>query len=223
MFSFGIGGGKSSSGSKSFIDQNQQPYLDFLRNRGQGLASSQMNQIYPFAQQQAGMYGQQGQQFLNTLANNPYNETLQGLTDPNSPVMQAQKDALAADIGNFTREQVLPGIGREAVGVGAYGGTRQGVAEGMAAQGAQRSYQQGVSSLYNQIPQTAIAGAGIASQGAGLGLNALPSMFDMAMAPFASAWQPLMAQNNLVGPPTVLDKSWGSSWNANLQLGGGGR
>ena len=86
-----------------------------------------------------------GSGFLNTL---------QSPTDT-----APQLDALKAQLDQFYNETVLPGITSQSESVGGYGGSRQGVAQGIAAQGLETSYAQGAASIINQDQQNKISAA----------------------------------------------------------------
>lgn len=53
-----------------------------------------------------------------------------------NPYLNQQIDAIGADIGRNLNNNVLPGLRSQAIASGGFGGSRQGIAEGLAAQGA---------------------------------------------------------------------------------------
>lgn len=48
-----------------------------------------------------------------------------------NPYLQAQQDAISGQVNNNLQRNVLPGIGRRAMAAGGYGGSRQGISEGL--------------------------------------------------------------------------------------------
>ncbi len=210
MAGFGLGGGKSSS--KQYVDKAQAPYLDFMRNAAQGIAAGQdLSGLFGLG----GSLQDQGQGFLSTLGGNKFLGSLgqqarydQGRVDQNI-------DQLGADLGRQFNQQVMPGIQSEAIGLGGGGGSRQGVAEGIAAQGFADAMQRGSTDIMNQEVQrnmqAATAGGGLAMQGAMGGLQGMGNVFNMGLNPFMAQFAPFQAMNSIVGPPTVLGKS--SAWN----------
>ena len=48
-----------------------------------------------------------------------------------NPYLQAQQDAITGQVTNNLQRNVLPGINRRAMAAGGYGGSRQGIAEGL--------------------------------------------------------------------------------------------
>ena len=86
----------------------------------------------------------------------------------NNPYLNSQIQQFGADIGRNLRENILPGLGSNAQMAGQRGGSRQGIAEGLAAQGAQRQFAQGATNMrsqaYGQQQQAAQALAGLSNQ-----------------------------------------------------------
>ena len=168
----------------------QQPYLSDLFGRSQNWLNTQsgFNPLQQQGQQMAlgyadqlpGILGnaQSGWQFgLNPLAN-PYLQGAAGTYDALRSMMSATPDmsiwgpvmdaAQRRPIQAFN-EQVLPGIRSGAIGSGQYGGSRQGIAEGIAMRGLGDTLGDIQTNLANQAANQALqqrtAGAGI---GAGL-------------------------------------------------------
>lgn len=75
-------------------------------------------------------------------------------------------------LGENFNEQVMPGINQGAIAAGQYGGSRQGVAQGLAAKGLGYSMSDMASNMYNNAFNTAQGNMyGTANNMAGLGLN----------------------------------------------------
>ncbi len=221
-FSFGVGSstGQSSSVSsgRSFVDPNQQGFLDFLRNAGQNLAGGQAGGLQGLFGQAQGLFDQ-GQGFQQQGVNNQFLSALGQQAGGNPELVAAQTAQLGQDIGRFTQQQVLPGIRRDAVGSGGFGGGRQGVAEGIAAQGAQDAFSRGAVGFQqadaNRSLQAAGVGGGLLGQGAATGLGSLGQQFGLLQAPFQSQFQPLLDLAQILGGPTVLNQQQASSQASN--------
>ena len=149
------------------------------------------------------------------------------LLGPN-PALGGQIDALQAAI-----QQNLAAtsgtIGQQASLVaGGQGGSRQALATGLAGQEAQRQFAGGAAGLISQdfaarqalapqllgLQQGALGaagqlglGAGQQTSAAGTGLGALSNLFNLGLAPFQAAFQPLLNLAQIIGPPTVLQTS----------------
>ena len=121
-----MSGGKSSSRNKSggqsgtFVDPNQQPFLDFLRSQGQSLAGQQLGG------------GSDFQQF----AGGAQNALMSFLQPQQNPFLQGQIEQGQGLINRNLQENILPSIGGGAASAGQRGSSRQGVAEGIAARSA---------------------------------------------------------------------------------------
>lgn len=214
---FGFSFGSSKSRSKSFVDSAQQPFLDFVRNQGQSLAQQQLNPIQSRSSRLAGGLLREGRGFLSELGSNQFLKDLQTQSGGNPALVQRQVGQLGQDLGNFFQEQILPGIQSDAINVGALGGSRQGVAEGLAAQGLGRSFASGVTDIYGQDAERGLAastaGAGLLNQANLGGLSSLEGLYSLGLSPFASAFQPLLLQNSIVGAPTVLGSGKSTAFN----------
>ena len=209
-FGINIGGSKTSSDSRSFVDPLQQPFLDFLRNSGMSLAGN-FRGAQGFGQQ-AGqeLYGM-GLQQLQGLQGNPFMQSLQAQAGGNPELVQQQVNQLGQDIGFQFQNQIMPSIGREAVGIGAFGGSRQGVAEGIAGRGAADALSRGITDIYSQDArrqlEAASIGGGLYSQNALGGLASMGDLMNVGLSQFTGGFAPLLAYNQIVGAPTVLDTS----------------
>ena len=168
---------RSQSTQESFVDPSQAPFLQQLRQQAQGLQGQQQQQIGSLfglseglqgqgqgflgglqgTQGQLGQFGQagfgQGQAGIDALTGiaqgtNPAAQALQAQATGQNPFLQQQIDQLGGDI---TRqfERGLQGVRGEAVGGGQLGGGRQGVAEGLLGESAQRQFAQSSTALRN--------------------------------------------------------------------------
>ena len=159
------------------VDEQQQPFLDFLRSQGQQLAG-----------QQLGGGGQFQQDILNpTVA--AFNQQIQG--DPQ--LLQQQIAQRQFGVTENLQENLLPSIGGQAQAAGAVGGSRQGVAEGIALRDASRQQQNIATDLTGQAQQRQLAALGLAPSVGNLG------------------FQPLQNFGGIVGGPTVLGQAGAQS------------
>lgn len=196
----------SQASGNTFVDPSQRPYLDFLRNTGQGLVGQQMQGTQGLFGTADQLYGR-GQGFLDQLGSSGQNLSGFGST----ALRDAQIGQLGSDLGNFLQTNVLPAIGRDAVGVGGFGGGRQQVAEGVAAGDIARAFTSGATDIYNnsenQRLQAAMAQGNLQTQGAMAGLGGLNSLFGLQASPFQAQMNPLLSYASILGGPTVLSQN----------------
>ena len=200
-----VGGGKSESESSaqqtsnSFIDPSQLANL-------QQLWSNASNQIGQGGLGQGGF--NQGQNFLNQIGNNPFEQNLQQFANPNNELAQQNIDMLGSNLSNQFNNQILPGIQSNAIGGGALGGGRQGVAEGIAASGVSNAFAQGsqgiLNNTYNQAQQASQFGSQFNLQQAMSGLGGLGQFQQQQFAP-------MQALAQILGNPAILNQSQGTS------------
>ena len=219
-----FGGG--SSGGGSFIDPKQQAFLNFVRNQGQGLVQQNQTGASNFASQFAPELFGFGQQALGQLGDNQFLSGLGQQAGGNPELVNQQIGQLGSDLGRTFNQQVLPGIRRDATAVGALGGSRQGVAEGIAGQGFADAFSRGVTDIQGadaqRSLQAGIAGGGLLAQGQLGGLSQLGSLFDVGLGQFTGGFAPLSLFSQILGPPTVLGSQQSSSTGGLASLLGSG-
>jgi hypothetical protein len=202
--------GKPSQTNPSQIAGIQSPFLQDLYRQAQqyvqGPTTSPLEQ--------------QGQQAAVDYAGqlNPQLQAAQGaqqfLTSPNilspesNPYLAQTAKAATSPIMQALMEQILPNIRSGAVGAGGYGGSRQGIAEGIAGRGALQQIGDTTANIYSQAYGQGLnamqGGLQAAPQTAALGL--LPSQImqqvgqEQRLAPF----QQLQNYQGLLGAPVVL-------------------
>lgn len=131
------------------VNRAQRGLLNTTQGFGQlaNQAENQAGNVFQRLQQpsQLANQGARGtQQSINQMVRQGNNQTAAGLgylTDPsmlnpdnNAYLQQATQAAIRPALQNF-QNVILPSIGNEAITAGGYGGTRQQIAEGLAAQG----------------------------------------------------------------------------------------
>lgn len=193
-FDFSQGGGSQTEvfGKKFFKDifQQGQQAIGDVRGRTEGLMAQPVQQV-----------GRPGQPFLRNLQQRAQGE---------NPFLQQQIDALQTDFGNLFRQQILPGIQGEAVSVGGVGGARQGIAQGLAAEGIAQEFGQAAGNLRFQAfgQGTEAARAGLAGSLAQPG--AQQAQLNLGMAQAGLPFLPLQLQAGILGSPTPMTEREGT-------------
>ncbi len=191
MSSGGKSKSESSNRSRQMVDPAQAPFLDWLRQAGTGLAQQQLGAGSPFQQGVVNpAFGAIGS-FLG-----PYEQ---------SPGLTGQIEQGQELINRNLQENILPGIGSSAGMAGQMGGSRQGVAEGIASRAAIEQSADFAQNMmfndYQRYQQQRMQALGMAPQMAGL------------------QFAPLTNLAGILGRPTVLGSSRGSSNSKGLDVG----
>lgn len=123
----------------------------------------------------------------------------------------AQIEQLRTSLGDFFNEELLPGITDMGVATGTLGGDRERVAIEQAAKAVGGQFSTGAASILSsdQGQRDAVAStlAQIEQGGAGMGLNALGSLYGLAGAGETAALTPYELLASILGGPTVLQES----------------
>ena len=191
---------------------SQGPTTSPLEQQGQQAAVDYAGQLAPQIQSAQG-----AQQFLTDPSllspeSNPYlAQTAQAAT---SPIMQA------------LMEQILPGIRGGAIGAGGFGGSRQGIAEGIAGRGALQQIGDTTANIYSQAYGQGLGalqgGLQAAPQTAALGLLPSQIMSQVGQEQRLAPLQQLEAYKSLLGGPIVTGGggTTGQQGIVSLNLGG---
>ncbi len=194
----GLAGGYNPRGLEFNRGRTMQG-LEQLGNQQQGYAGALRNQ------------SMQGRNLMNRFARG------------GNPFLDRQIAGLGQDFGQFYREQLLPGIGSRAAAAGQRGGSRQGIAEGLAAQRTMQEFGQAVTGLRsgaygmqqdaaNQLLSSGISGAnqayGLANQ-ANVAQGQLANQF--AGTNMQAAFNPFVIGSQVIGAPSVLSTSFGEN------------
>lgn len=206
----------------SYIDETQAPFLQNLWAGGQLLMDQQMRgaagQSQGFSNQ---LYGQ-GQQFLQGLGNNPFMQGLQSQAGGNPELVASQTQNLGNLINQFSERQ-MSNAGQMGVSAGQFGGSRQGVANGLIGEEATRAFAQGSTDIMaadqQRALQAGIAGGGINAQSMVGGLNSLQGMYGLGMSGLLGAWAPMQMQQGILGSPTVVGRDTTQRDAQNLGVG----
>lgn len=207
----------NQGGSRSFIDPTQAGALG-------GLYSGAVDAVGALGPDIAARgaavgdaaYGQ-GQQFIGGLSgiadgSNPFISNLLARTSGSNPYLNNQIDALGADIGRNLQTNILPQIGSGFALANQYGGGRQGLAEGLALESAQREFGQGATALrsdaYNQGAEAAALALAAQTDAANVGLGGLGQQVELGLAGPLAGLLPLEQLQGLLGSPTILSDSF---------------
>lgn len=149
-----------------------------------------------------------GKDFLKTLGGDPGTKYMESRLSGDNAVLQEQIDLLGEDLGQFFAEEINPAITADAIGGGALGGGRQGVAQGAAAAALGEEFRRGVTALRagDIAARDAVASqvAGNALTGAETGLASLPGLLGIAEQGTFAGIEPYERLAAILGGPTVL-------------------
>lgn len=222
---FGQGGQSTRSNSNQFIDFQQRPFLNKLRNRALNLQTNQQGGLNQFAANEIPQLFQTGQGFnqqlgnLSQLAQNDpvQQQNLDALSNfSNRDALQGQIGNLGENIGQFFNEQLLPGIDQttQLAGQG-IGSGRNSVARGQATRDSLNAFARGAADLEAQFGQQQISAAqgalagrqgqlGLAGDLNQAGFNQLSGLGALGLSQFTAPFANLQNLNAIIGPPTVL-------------------
>ena len=211
-----FGGGSSSQ--SSFVDPKQQPFLDFVRNLSQDVTQQNSGAAQLFSRSQGADLFNFGRQSLSQLSNNPFLDALQQQAGGNQALVDRQIGQLGGDLGRFFNQQLLPGLRRDSAAVGALGGSRQAVNEGLAAQSILDAFQRGATDIYTQDADRAlragVGGGGLLGQGLLGGIAGASDLFGgVGLGQFTGGFAPASVFNSIIGAPTVLGQQKSSETN----------
>ena len=214
---FGIGGSASasSSSSSSRDESRSQDSLAFadLFSKFYGGASATAGQI---TGQGLGTRASQlfdsGTGFLGSLMGGAGQDYLSGRVSGSNDVLGAQVGSLQESLGRMFQDQIMPGITSEAVGSGALGGGRQGVAQGRGISSVLEQFRTGVVGLMGQDQASRDQAAGMLMQGqaqsAQAGLGGLAGLLGTAQTIETAPLTGYAGLTDIMGRPTVLNNAW---------------
>lgn len=198
---------QSVNGQSIWGPQAQQ--LTNLYGQAQGLMGQQQGQVGAAANkfsQQGVQASQAGLNSLQGIAN--MQGPLSQYAQPNSALAQQQLGNATADITQNFQRNIMPGITSGAGLTGNIGGSRQALAQGVAAGDAASAIGKAGTDIYSNMWNTgAQAAAGLtdaASQAAGMIPSAAQGLYNLGMSPFQAAWAPLTSMAGILGGPQAL-------------------
>lgn len=181
-----MSGSKSTSETQSSSDvwRQQSPFLQDLYNQAQGAVPGMQNQA-------------------NQLTGQMQQPWLQAMNPQGNPYLEQMGQTGLDQINRNLTQDILPSINNEAMGGMNLGSSRQGIAEGLATQGAQIAGGDYLTNLYGQQYQQ----------------DQNRAMQAMQMAPIFQQMQnnPLQQYAGLLGGPAMTSQSSGES----KRIGGG--
>lgn len=167
--------------------------------------------LVPELQGQAADLFNAGGSFLQSLQGNQGMDYMADRLSGSNPLVQENINALGGDIGAFLRDEINPVLTSNAVRAGGLGGSRQGVAQGAAANAALQQFQRGATGIRTadlaQRDQLAGQYGSLTNQAAGTGLGALGSLLGIGQQSAMAGMAPLSALAQIMGGPTVLTQS----------------
>lgn len=182
---------KSLAQSMQDIWAPQGAQLQNLYTNAGNLAKQQQPQVAARAQALGGQVQPAGQFGLDQMMQ---------FANPNSDLARRQTADLADTVGTEFGRSILPQI-QSAAGLGGnIGGSRQSLAQGVAAGDAAKAISSGAtdffSNAYSMAGNAAAQLPGMAS-----------SVFNLGMQPFQAAWAPMSALSSILGGPQALSRS----------------
>lgn len=149
-----------------------------------------------------------GNQFLQDLGGDAGSAYLENRLSSDNPVVEEQIAQLRTDTGRLFREELNPAITSRAVAGGTYGGGRQGVAQGLAAESAARLFTEGSTAIRAQdsASRDAIAQSVATNSltAASTGLGALPSLLQLLERGNNAELGVYGQLSSILGGPTTL-------------------
>ena len=210
------GHSKSESQQSTFVDPAQAPFLAQLRNQAQGLQGQQQQQGIGtqdfFNQAIQPLQGAAGQGIgeLGQIigGQNQFQQQLATASQQGNPFLQQVIENTQGDISRNLTQNILPAIGSAAGLAGQRGSSRQGVAEGLATQDAQRLSAEAATNLnFQGFGQQLGAGqAALGNQQAAISQlpQALQAQLGLSQAQVAGPFQNLNQLQGLIGAPSIL-------------------
>lgn len=163
-----------------------------------------------------------GLDFLKNLQSNSGLTALENRVNGAGNALDKNLETLQASLGRLFKEELNPAITASAVGDGALGGGRQGVAQAGAARGIAEQFSAGASNLIaadqSQRDQAAATLSTLLTEGAGLGLSNLGGLFELGLEGQINL-APLSALSQILGSPTVLTEAQDFSKSFSESLG----
>ena len=248
MASVGDSGGQNQSFTNSRIYEGQENFLKDLYGQAQRTQRQQQNSG-PIAQGFVDKYlpgAEAAQQELAGL-NGYYSDIADGTNlgmqtfadlqqGGINPHLQGMVDDASFQITNNLQRKTLPSIrtGGNAANPYGGGGSRQGIAEGLAMSDANQQLSNTVSQLYGQAydadqnRRSQAAGAYLnagnaAVQGQSALSNALAQgaqgLINLGLSPQQQAWLPLINSKQIIGSPAILQSGFSTGSNAASNVG----
>lgn len=114
------------------------------------IAPAQQYQMQSYSGNAGGSAPSGGNQYKPASGGNSSMSQFNMQTGGPNPYLSQQANAITQNVTDNLKNNVLPGISSGAVAAGGFGGSRQGIAEGLAMQGANRDIANAQANLYGQ-------------------------------------------------------------------------
>ena len=141
-----------------------------------------------------------------------------------NPYLQGNINALGTNI-NQQLGQNLQQVGGQYMGAGQGGSSRQGIAEGLAIQGAQQQFSQGANQMLSQDYQNQGAMAqqylGAQQQGLGNYLGGAGQLANLGMQGLNAPWNALQNYQGVLGSPIMTSQGSGFGKSSSFNVSGG--
>ena len=205
-------GGSTSEGSR--VDPTQQPYLQDLYGRAQ--LASYGNQGQDYSQQfQQPSYDAVTQHAQGGFQNPQLNQGLQDFGQQQNQALGGAIDAGLGQIGRDFNRNIMPGINTGSAMSNTSGGSRQGIAQGLAASDANQQATDFVNQMqsqnWQQQQQNQLGAygmqAGLQGQQNAAQQGAMGQAQGLSNLGFNSQYGNLNALGGILGSPTVLGGS----------------
>lgn len=203
--------GSSSSQAIAFEDFYQQLY-----GKASGVADSAINSNILNDAAKTLFTG--GSNFLKSMGMDEGSEYLKSRLTGENPAVEDAIRKVQADTGRLFNEEFLPAITTDNVAGGTLGGSRQGVAQGLATREAGRLFTDAATDIRFRDINSRDAAAGTIAQNtltaANTGLGSLPSLLGILDAGNTSELGILQRLSQIMGGPSTLteSESFGSSF-----------
>lgn len=232
---FGIGGSKSKSASEAASDSSSSSFSQTrARNNSLSGGSSQTTSEVAFGDSFARLFAgaedaaaaidpsriaqaadelfSSGTSFLDQLSEGGVGrEALAERITDGGRIANRRIRQLGGDLGRFFREELLTGISRGSTGANTVGGSRQGVAESLAAREVAQQFQRGATDIrsreLSERTDAAAQLAGFELAGDQAAIGALPGLLELQETGALSELAPSAALSQILGGPTVLSQS----------------
>jgi len=158
--------GSMSKSESSQRSQSTNQGASTSRGYNQGTSGSQQNVWQPQQGALQGLYEGAGNELNNTINTNNQMQPqmMESWNNIMNPGVNAQLQAYQNQVMQNFNENIMPAIGDNASMAGGFGGTRQGVAQGVAGRGANQQMTDMASNLYNQDMNRMLQGIQMAPQ-----------------------------------------------------------
>ena len=197
---------QSSSQGSTFVEEQQAPFLNFLRNMGLDMFGGFQGGAAQFGQQAQGLAGAAA----GLGQNNPFLSFLQQQAGGNPELVQQQSDQLQQQLSQFFKEDLVQGINQGGVQANQFGGSRGMIGRGIAGRGVADTLGRGITQFQLQdqqrAQQAAQFGGQLFNQGQQIQQQGLGQAFNFLQGGLGAQFDPLLFLSQIFGQPNVLSQ-----------------